>query len=237
MQSIDSFVSLGEHRQKTLLFDMKNLPHEIMIFLLDNYYTDTPMVQINGLLINISTGNIEKVRCVKIKTVLNILEGKKYLTWDVSRYDELAKANLPHPSFKPEFATQQLYGFQDLSNNNIMAALMPEGIDYAIDIIRKRVQHRNNNWAIIFSGLTVVITLATLFNQCNSQSRLRQDRLKAQQSQEQLQSLDSIVQIHQSGLNYLIQGKKNDSVKNDLENPNLKDTAALKSSPTKKNHE
>jgi hypothetical protein len=54
----------------------------------------------------------------------------------------------PMPTYKTNFAK----GNVTLSNNLISAQLTPKGIDYAIDIDRKSIQHRNNNGNYLHNG-------------------------------------------------------------------------------------
>ena len=87
--------------------------------------------------------------------------------------------------------------------------LSPGGVDYAIDINRKRVQHTNNNLAIIFAGLTVFLSVTSLYKTIISQRELNN---KQQQLQMQLQSSDSLQRIYQNQMNYILGKMAKDSL-------------------------
>lgn len=190
---------------------MKNLPHEIIGYLFDNYHNQTPSILINPILEKFNFGENEKIRCGKIKDLMVALETKGYLLWDVSKQKPPFEGHMAYHTYKKEFSTESDNEFQGLTNNHILATLTPDGLDYAIDIDRKKVQHRNNNLAIIFAALTVILSGVSLYKTIISQKELNQ---KQQQLQTLTQSLDSIVRTHRSGLNFLIRERRNDSIKN-----------------------
>lgn len=191
---------------------MKNLPHEIILLLYSHSSDVETNTVLNKLINNSNIGRTEEVKAQKLRNILESLGAKDYLEWQVAKDGPgLEGFYTPMESYKTNFAK----GNETLLNNHISAHLTPTGLDYAIDIDRQRIQHRNNNIAMWFSGATVLITGFTLIMETTSHKRIE---TKQQQSQDSLQSLNKRLQTAEDELNYLIQARRNDSIKNALLN-------------------
>lgn len=200
---------------------MTNLPHDIILTALKSQYSDSPRTNVNHLFNKFSIGTSPELKSKLIRELLDTLEKKGYIDWGISR--RLNKSNnfAYDESFKLDFADEKrTCYFYDLVNSKFFVSLKPDGIDYAIDIDRKRVKHRIDFLAIAFAFLTVVLSGISLYKTIISQNKLEQ---KQQILQTTLQLQDKIVQTTISRLNQLIE-------RNALLNSNCVDTAVLKHS-------
>lgn len=135
------------------------------------------------------------------------------------------------PFYKNDFASDKSRdGFHDLDNTHIALTITPAGIDYAIDIERKRVQYPTNWIAIIFAGLTVLLTGISLYKTFTSNSNMDK---RQQILQTKMKVLESKMQIPQSAINYLIKLSIADSLKNVLLLNKFKDTIISKQNSKK----
>lgn len=182
---------------------MKNLPHEIIIELYKNYYSENPRIVLNELFNHFASAYSDKLKAIQIRDLLNSLEKKSYLKWNISLKmtgtDSYIVDDGFKTAFKEDFASDGKYSKTDLKNTHILGILTPEGLDYAIDIDRKRVQHRNNNITIVLSIFTVILTATSLYKTIISQ---REQEQKLQKLQTQVQLLDSNMKTPQTSASY-----------------------------------
>jgi len=103
---------------------------------------------------------------------------------------------------------------ETLSNNHVSAKLTTDGLDYAIEVNRKRIQHRTSTIITpIIAVLAILIAFANvIFGNC---TKGRTDS-SIQVLQNKQQSLDSIQKIQDAELRYLIEVRKADSLKSVL---------------------
>ena len=200
-------------------FDMKNLPHDIILEAFKTRYSNSPKASLDHLFTKFSNGTSEKMKSELIKEILDALQNKGYLKWYVSRRNNNKEPFIWNETFKDDFANEKSpYCFYDLKDTHISASLTPDGIDYALDIDRKRVQHNNNRLAIIFAGLTVILSFFSLYKTIITQRELDN---KLQILQTKLHSQDSLLQNSIARLNLNIE-------KDSLENSKKKDMPTLK---------
>lgn len=191
---------------------MKNLPHEIINHLFEHYADIEQPILLNDLANKLIVGKTDLQIAKTLKLILDTFETKGYISWSTSTYAEGVKAFLLDDSYKNELGVIDRHGKQiTLKYVNARALLTPTGLDYAIDKDRQRVQHRNNNLAVLFVGATVIITGFTLFMELRSHKRIEKEQ---QQLRDTLRSRDNSMQNVQNAVNYLIQERRSDSIKN-----------------------
>ena len=193
-----------------------NLPHKIAYFLLEHYSDANEYILLNNLINEIHIGNSEKIKSNKLRSILDLFESKGYLKWQVSKESPGLKGFFPHESYKTHFATfnQKENVEETLSNNHVSAKLTTDGLDYAIEVNRKRIQHRTSTIITpIIAVLAILIAFANvIFGNC---TKGRTDS-SIQVLQNKQQSLDSIQKIQDAELRYLIEVRKADSLKSVL---------------------
>lgn len=194
----------------------KNLPHEIINFLLAHYSDLNEYTLLNNLVEKKSIGKTEKIKAAKFRSVLEIFESKGYLKWQVSKESPGLKGFFPHESYKTHFATfnQKDSVEETLFNNHVSAKLTTDGLDYAIEVNRKMIQHRTSTIITpLIAVLAILIAFANvIFGTCNK----GRTESSIQIIQDKQQSLDSIQKIQDVNLHYIIEARKNDSLKSVL---------------------
>jgi hypothetical protein len=190
---------------------MSNLPHDIISTAFKSRYSGSPQASLDHLFKRFSNNTSEKRKAELIKEILDALEVKGYLKWYVERRDSNKDNFKWDETFKLDFAnSKRSYCFYDLKDTKITALLMPSGIDYAIDIDRKRVQHRTNLLAIVFAGLTTILTGVSLYKTIITQLDIDK---KQQILQTTLQLQESLWRNTTNRLNQLIE---KDSLRNSI---------------------
>ncbi|MEO5945740.1 MAG: hypothetical protein ABIP79_02915 [Chitinophagaceae bacterium] len=139
-----------------------NLPHEIMQFLLEHYSDLNEYTLLNTLVDRLKIGKTEKIKANKLRNVLELFESKDFLKWQVSKESPGLKGYFPHESYKSHFAifNQKEPVEETLLNNHVSAKLTTDGLDYAIEMNRKRIQHRTST---IITPMIAVLALLIAF--------------------------------------------------------------------------
>jgi len=143
---------------------IKILPHEIMLNLLKKHYSSNDLVSFNDLLINFKIAGSENEKIERIIEVLKLLEKKEYLTWDI--HIKYGNHDFRGDSFKVDFINNKDREFrtlEKLSGYQFAGILTTEGLEYALDIYRKRMEISNANLAIIISIVAAIISICGLF--------------------------------------------------------------------------
>lgn len=215
--------SLGFAVGKPLLYirQMKNLPHEIILALSKSYYTEKPKIELNYLFKSFNTSSTDKVRVTQIKEILNILESKNYLKWNPAFKLQNSDKYLSDGGFDTDFKSNLGSGAKDAANKldeiKFMAILTPLGVDYAIDIERKRVEQRNNNLAIWIAASAFFLSAIGLFREI-IQDKQKQDKVLI--LKKKLKEAGNSMQNLQNRIDYL--SLQMDSVKTVLKDSLLK---------------
>lgn len=205
---------------------MKVLPHEILLNLLRKHYSSIDKTSFNGLLISFKVGNSEREKIIATREILIILEKKGYLEWNISYKQKGYEFTTPTDNdpdkntFKNEFVADKevkIYNLQKLSGLQFNGTLTMEGVEYAIDIDRKKVEQKNNRIALWIAALAVILSLFGLIREISS-GNTQQDRVKI--LKQKLRVSDSSLQVTTSLLNQFIE-------KDSFNNSKLKDIPYL----------
>ena len=190
----------------------KNWPHQIIIFLLNNYSettTDISTFCVKTLGIDGDDLNVSN----KIKVLLYSFERKQFLTWKIlinkdGKWDDSLEKNI--------FGTDYEGIKCNLNHVRVEAQLTLEGLDYALTLDKGNSEHtsliktnsylRNSNLAYaVFSGLLLVVTAFQTYNQfrINNVEVSYKSKRQYQELQYSLKSQQKILDSLQKKISFL----------------------------------
>lgn len=209
---------------------MKVLPHEILLNLLRKHYSSIDKTSFNDLLISFKVGNSEREKIIATREILITLEKKGYLEWSISYKQKGYEFTAPSDNdadkdtFKKEFIADKevkIYNLQKLSGLQFNGRLTMEGVEYAMDIDRKKVERKNNRIALWIAAFALILSMFGLIREIIKDGTQR-DKVKI--LKQKLRVSDSSLQETTSLLNQLVE-------KDSLNNSKLKDTPPLERKP------
>lgn len=203
---------------------IKILPHEILLNLLRKHYSSNNLVSFNDLLINFKVGNSEKEKIYRIREVLVMLEKKGYLEWNISYkiagYDFITPTDRvdDKDKFKKDFLSDdklEVYNLSKLKGLQFNGKLTMDGLEYALDIERKKAERKNNRISLRIAAFAFILSVGVFAKE------IWQDKCTAEKLKNlklQLKETDSSLQILKNQINSLYPQTQDDSLKQSLSN-------------------
>jgi len=183
-----------------------------MLELLEHRYSKTPKVVLNRVFEGFGTNLSPESKCSQIKNLLTLLEDKKYLKWEVCIEIPGTGKCLSDDGFgtdfRKHFGSNLKGALNELNEVKVLGTLLPDGLDYAIEIKRKRTQHTISKISIFVSVASALIAFGSLYKTFVTQ---REFDTKLQLMQKTLQSQQDLLQTTTGRLNQLIERNAQDS--------------------------